>query len=248
MLPVLIRMGPGSADWKSCLWLGLTAGPGYAAFTYTGLVYAPAAHGAALTAGMLPLFTIVIGAFAGVVQITWVRVLGLTLMVLATLMFFLDGSDGANGTAWFGDLLLLGGPMVWSFYTLRVQSLKLDAIRATAIVSVFGFLMFAPIYGLIGQPRHLVEAGAMSSVSQGIFHGWIVVVGSLTLFTHAVRTLGPAVTTLATATVPAIVAIAAAVLLSEPFTWRTAAGVGFDAAGLVCVSIALMRASRTQPS
>ncbi|MDA8746453.1 DMT family transporter [Rubripirellula amarantea] len=244
MIPVLLRIGLGGLSWKTCCLLGLTAGPGYTAFTYTGLLYAPAAHGSALTAGMLPLFTIALGVWMGVAKVTPIRLVGLCLMLLAVFAFFLDGRDPSRSEAWIGDLLLLGGPMMWSIYTVRVQALKVDAIRATAIVAVFGCLQFLPVYFLFGDSQRLVEAGPFAVLYQGIFHGWIVVVGSLTLFTYAVRSLGSVVTTLATSTVPGITAVAAVFLLSEPLTGASMVGVALDAAGLVCVAVAMARAAK----
>ncbi len=244
MGPVLWRLGRGGLRWRDCWALGLTAGPGYAAFTYFGLSLAPAAHGSALTAGMLPLFTMLLGAAVGVTKLTPLRWLGLTLMVSAAGMFFLDGRDPSRQLAWLGDLLLLGGPMMWSIYTLRVRTLGVDALRATAVVSVFALLLYLPVYAAFGHPARLAEAGWLNALGQGVFHGWVVVVGSLTLYTYAVKTLGPASTTLATATVPGVTAAAGVVLLHEPLTAASVAGVALDAAGLVCVALAMRHTAR----
>ncbi|TWT80161.1 EamA-like transporter family protein [Planctomycetes bacterium CA13] len=244
MAPVLWRIGLGGLRLRTCFLLGLAAGPGYTALTYTGLSFAPATHGSALTAGMLPLFTILLGAAVGITKVTPVRVVGLSFMVLATFFFFLDGVEPSRGQAWIGDLLLLGGPLMWAIYTVRVQQLGVDALRATSIVSVFGLILYLPIYMIFGDAQRLLDAGAGTLAVQGIFHGWIVVVGSLTLFTYAVRSLGGAITTLATATVPGITAVAAAILLNEAFTTTSLMGVTLDATGLVCVAIAMMRAAQ----
>lgn len=241
MLPLIVRRGLGGISIGNCFVLGGLAGPLYTSFTYTGLVYAPAAHGAALTAGLLPLFTIGIGTVLGITKLGPARIVGLGLMMLATVAFFVDGHSADHPDAWFGDCLLIVGPLLWSIYTLRVQSMQMDAIRATAIVSCFGFLIFAPIYALFGDPSGLSEAGLSGCLMHGIFQGWVVVVGSLTLYTYCVRSLGPAVTTLATAAVPGMTAIAAAFVLDEPLSGVTTIGVALNAAGLIAVAYALKR-------
>ncbi len=194
---------------------------------------APAAHAAALTAGMLPLFTAVFAVAAGIATLTRRRVLTLSLLLLAAAAFFVDGSRGLNPGAWRGDLLLVCAPATWAVYTLRMQRANVGAVRATAVVAVSGLLWFLPAYAVFGEPSRLVAAGAGPVLVQAIFHGAVVVVGSLFLYTHAVRELGAATVTLAVAAVPGVSALAAAAVLGEPLTGWILLGIALSAAGLV---------------
>jgi drug/metabolite transporter (DMT)-like permease len=248
MLPWLFKHGLGGLGWKDILLLSITAGPGYTGFTYVGLSMAPAAHGAALTAGMLPFFTILLGRAFGVVRIGPWRAAALSLMCMGATAFFLDGFESDLPNVWLGDLLILGGPFVWSIYTLRMKAIRVSAMRATALVSVFGCLLFLPIYPFIGETERLVQAGPISVLGQGIFHGWLVVIVSLFLYSHAVRTLGGATTTLATATVPAITAIGAALLLNEVMSTASTAGVVFAGLGLTFTALAARRDAKLKAS
>ncbi len=240
MLPVLLRMGLGGIGWKDCLILALTTGPGYAYFTYNGLSYAPAAHGAALTAGILPIFTTLFAFWAGQLKHpSFGRLIGLGVIVLAASCFIIDGLSGEAEQVWLGDLMLMCGPLLWAIYTVRVTKLQVDPVRATAIVSVFGCLIFLPVYAIWGEPSRLLEVPLSSLVFQGFWHGVVVVIGSLTLYTYAVHKVGQGLTTAGTSTVPAVTAISAWLILGESLSSLLIVAVILAAIGLITVSCAI---------
>ncbi|MEM6886493.1 MAG: DMT family transporter [Verrucomicrobiota bacterium] len=240
MLPVLWRMGLGGIGWKDCLILALTTGPAYALCTYHGLRFAPAAHGAALTAGILPVFTTLFAYWAGQLQRpSSGRLIGLGIIVLAAICFIVDGLSGEFEQVWLGDLLLMCGPLLWAIYTVRVKKLQVDPVRATAIVSVFGCLLFLPIYVIWGEPSRLLEVPVSSLLFQGFWHGVVVVIGSLTLYTYAVHKVGQGLTTAGTSTVPAVTAISAWLILGESLSPLLMAAVVLAGIGLITVSCAI---------
>lgn len=242
MLPVLLRIGLGGICLKDCLLLALAAGPCYVLLTYNGLRFAPASHGSALTAGVLPLFTTVFACWLGQLRHpSKMRWLGLGLVLSATTCFFYDGLTEAGELVWLGDLLIIGGPIVWAVYTVHVTKLNVTSVRATAIVSTFGLACFLPIYCLWGEPQRLVQASIFDVLSQGIWHGAVVVIGSLTLYTYTVRKLGPSNTTMGTAAVPAVTAVSAHFFLSERLTELVAIGVVLNASGLIVFAKAIVR-------
>ncbi len=239
--PVLWRMGWGGVPVRTALILAATAGPGYVAFTYNGLQYAPAAHGAALTAGMLPLFTAALAWLLGADRLTRLKLIGLVLMVSAAGLFFLHGFGLPAQNVWLGDLLLLGGPAVWAIYAVTLRGQGLHPVRATAFVATLGFCMFVPMYLVMGEPARFLDTPLPAILLTGVFHGWVVVVLAMTLFTHAIRTLGPASTTLATAAAPGATAIGAWFVLGEALTPLIAAGIVLEAIGLLFVAASIAR-------
>ncbi|MEM1158286.1 MAG: DMT family transporter [Verrucomicrobiota bacterium] len=240
MLPVLWRIGLGGIGWEECLILALTTGPGYAICTYHGLRYAPAAHGAALTAGILPVFTTLFACWAGQLRHpSRGRMVGLVIIVLAASCFIVDGLSGEARQVWLGDLLLMCGPLLWAIYTVRVTKLQVDPVRATAIVSVFGCLLFLPVYTIWGEPSRLLQVPLSSLLFQGFWHGIVVVIGSLTLYTFAVHKVGQGLTTAGTSTVPAVTAISAWLILGESLSSLLIVAVILAAIGLITVSRAI---------
>jgi len=240
MFPVLLRIGLGGLSLRDSLVLAITTGPAYALFTYHGLRFAPAAHGAALTAGILPVFTTLFAYLTGQLKYPSIgRLLGLAVIVLAAGCFIVDGFSDAAELVWLGDLMLMCGPLLWAVYTVRVTKLRVDPMRATAIVSVMGCLLFLPIYGIWGDASRLMEVPLRELFFQGFWHGVVVVIGSLTLYTFAVRKIGQGITTAGTATVPAVTALSAWLILGESLSPLMMVGVILAAAGLITVSRAI---------
>lgn len=252
MTPVLIRKGWRGLSWSTILLIAFCAGPGYATFAYAGLEFAPSSHGAALTAGMLPLFTTALAVWMKQTKLTGFLITGLVLILSAAFAFFLDGLQGAGDLIWLGDLLLICGPALWAVYTVKIKQEKIDAFHATAIVSVIGFLIYLPIYFAVGTPQQLLTTDWQILLAQGLFHGIIVVVFALTLYSHAVTNLGPAITTMSLSIVPGVTAIAAWFILQEPFSQWSRWGVLLDGFGIICVVLAAreqrrIRAKETIP-
>ena len=57
LLPFVIRHGLSGLSWRQAATLAFLGGLGFALFAYTGFWLAPAAHGAVLLHGTLPLWT-----------------------------------------------------------------------------------------------------------------------------------------------------------------------------------------------
>lgn len=241
MAPLLVVRGFGGLSWRTMLVITFCAGPGYASLAYFGMSLAPASHGAALTAGMLPLFTTLLAVFLKLTKPTLPLFAGLGLLVAAAGAFFVDGLGDTSTRTWLGDLVLIMCPAIWAVFTVIVKQQNLKPLHATAIVSVLGFFLYLPIYAVMGSPETLVETSPLVLLSLGLFHGVLVVVIALTFFSYAVVTLGPAITTLSLSTVPAFSTLGAYWLLGEPMTQWSVLGVALDGVGIVFVYLAARR-------
>jgi len=244
LAPVLWRMGLKDTPWWAVIVITLGAGPGYVAFAYSGAALAPASHVATLTAGVLPLFTTLLTLMLKLERITRLKWIALSLIVGGAAFFLLDSANGATASGadhtrmWLGDLLLMGGPLMWAFFTVTVRALGINPFRSTAIISVFGLLSYGPIYLALGNPAVFLKIDPWITVGQGLFHGIVVVVVALACFTYSVRILGPVLTTLGTAAVPAITTLLAVPLLGEAISGMEAIGVTLDTIGLCLVAVA----------
>ena len=235
-----LRAGLGGAQaLRRGAALTLFAGVGYCALAYSGFFYAPAAHAAVLMPGSLPLWTTLFAVLLLGERLTPPRVIGLALIVAgdllvggASLRAAFDGSQ-----VWRGDLLFLSAAMSWSAYSVLCRRWRVGAVDATLAVA-FGCLVSAvPLYALAVQAgwveSRLAAAPWSEIVFQGLFQGALSMIVAGIAFTQVVATFGPVKTTMMTAVVPVLAALAAVPLLGEPLG---ASALG----GLVCVTLGLL--------
>ena len=231
--------------------VGLFGGLLYALVAYNGFVFAPAAHASVLLPGSMPLWTALLAALILHDHITAVRALGLGLIVLGDLMVggasLLRALDG--GEVWKGDLLFMLGATCWATYSVLARHYRLDAVRATIAITAFAFVIYVPIYSLLllshvltGQ---LFTAPWQELLFQAGFQGWGSVVISGISFTKMIQYFGPVRSTMITALVPGLSALAAVLLLGEPLTWNLSVGLVLVTLGILFgVRAATARATR----
>ena len=219
--------------------LTLTAGVGYCALAYTGFFYAPAAHAAVLMPGSLPLWT---AAFAMLLlgeRLAPARLAGLFLIVGGGLL--VAGSSllaaAGNGDTWKGDVLFLAAGACWSLYGVLCRRWQVDASRATLAVAFGSLIGGALPYGLAVAAglvnSHLALAPWREILFQAVYQGGVTMLIAGWAYTQVVQTFGPLRTTMLTALVPVLAALAAVPLLGEPLS-------GAALAGLACVTAGLL--------
>lgn len=247
MLPVLLRYGLGSLYFYQAVTLGCFAGLGFALLVYHGFSFAPAAHGAILLPGTLPLWTALLSIFVLAEPLGRRRILSLGLIAsgVAALAVEAFQGQGLEG-AWRGDLLLSGACLSWAVYTVLARRWQADPIRTTAFTAVLTAVAFLPVY-LVALPSGLHRAGLFELLWQGFYQGICAVVLALFFFTTAVKHLGAATTTIVTAVVPASVTLGAVVLLGEPVTPIALVGVGLVTLGMLATVAVLFERRRPVP-
>ena len=224
---------------RQTLVTGVLGGLLYAMLAYSGFVFAPAAHASVLMPGSLPLWTALLAVVVLGDRITPVRALGLALIVGgdllvggASLLHALDGSG-----VWRGDVLFMTASFVWSSYSVLVRRYALDAVRATIAITAFAFLTYVPVYTALlllhRVPGHVLTAPLHDVSFQMLFQGVGSVVISGITFTKMIQYFGPVRSTMITAVVPGLSAIAAALILGEPLVWNLLAGLALVTSGIV---------------
>lgn len=219
--------------------LAAVAGVGYCAFAYTGFFFAPAAHAAVLLPGSLPLWTAVFAVLLLGDRLTAPRVAGLALIVVGDLLVggssLLHAFDG--GDLWKGDLLFLGGSACWALYGVLCRRWRVGAVDATLAIAMGCLVSYVPLFaagaaaGLFTS--HLDAAPWREIAFQAVFQGGFSMLIAGWAFTQVVTTFGPVRTTMMTALVPGLAALAAVPLLGETL--------GVPAlGGLVCVTCGLL--------
>lgn len=211
----------------------------FSMLSYSGFFFAPAAHASVLMPGSLPLWTTLLAWLLLQQSITKVRAVGLICIVLGDLLVggssLLKAFEG--GEVWKGDLMFMCAACCWSLYTVIVRKEGLDAVRATMAVTAFSCVSFLPIYSLLAWlsviPSHLGDAPWQELLFQAIYQGIGSVVISGITFNVMVRHYGPVRSTMMTAVVPALSALSAVVVLSEPMHWNLIAGLALVTCGIL---------------
>jgi drug/metabolite transporter (DMT)-like permease len=219
--------------------VGVFGGLLYAMLAYSGFVFAPAAHASVLMPGSLPLWTALLAVLFLGDRITPTRMVGLVLIVVGDLLVggasLLHAFDGSG--VWRGDLLFISASLVWSTYSVMARKYALDAVRATIAITALGFVVYVPVYtalvALGWVTGHIGTAPVRDVVFQMVFQGVGSVVISGITFTKMIQHFGPVRSTMITALVPGLSAIAAALFLGEPLQWNLLAGLALVTTGIL---------------
>lgn len=224
VLPILALRGLPRLPWRRALVVLALAGFGFPLGIYAGYQFAPAAHGAVISAAGLAVITALLAALLGQGGLGARKLLSLGLVVLGGALLAALGGAAAPG-AWRGDLLFLAATAGWAVYTVLVRRWGLQALEVTVVIGLLAAPLFLPIWWL-WLPSGMAQAGWGVILFQMLFHGTGATVVAMVLFTRAVHGLGPGPTTMIGAVVPALAALAAWPLLHEalaPLGWLAVA-------------------------
>lgn len=208
----------GALNFKRAFILAMFGGIGYATFAYSGFMFAPAAHGSVLLPGALPFSTMLIAMVLLDEKLSPRKALSLGVILCGIVLIGWSGFTVADAAgAWRGDLLFLCASSSWAVFTVlarKWQITPMDGVLATCIICACVYL---PVYALF-LPSKLASATWGAILFQGVYQGMLAVVIAMLCFTHVVRVFGPIKTTMFTALVPGVSAMAAVPLLGELLT------------------------------
>jgi drug/metabolite transporter (DMT)-like permease len=240
MLPVLLRYGLAGVNARSAVALALFGGLGFALCAYAGFASAPAAHGAVLLHGTLPLSTYVL-ARTGTGSSARPRIHGVLIIVIGILVMAAESAGQNSPKQLLGDCALLLASFSWSAYGLLAHRMALPPAHSASIVAVLSMCAYLPFFLLLPQSG-LASATWRELLAQGLFQGVLIGVVSIFTYSKAVATIGATRTALLTAAVPCVTTLAAGSILHEAVSAPVLLGVGLVTAGMV-VSLRSVRRS-----
>jgi drug/metabolite transporter (DMT)-like permease len=207
-------------DIKVMVLFALFGAIGYACFVYSGFRLAPAAHGAVLAPGCLPLAT-------AIVAWLWfkkkpnrkqmIALLGIGIGILMIATDSLSAQGHLTGWQLVGDLLFICAAFSWAVFTVLLRENPMPPLTATVSTVLAGALMYLPVWWLF-LPSTLSFAPAHEIAMQALYQGVLVVFVALITYAHAVRQLGPQIVALTLGMVPVLASLGAVPLLDEPLS------------------------------
>ena len=232
-------LGLSPLPLRTTVQVGFFGGLLYAMLAYSGFVFAPAAHASVLMPGSLPLWTALLAIVVLGDRMTPTRALGLAFIVGGDLMVgggsLLHALDGSG--VWRGDLLFMAASFVWSIYSVLARRFALQAVQATIAITVFAFFAYVPLYTALlllqWVPGQVLQAPWPTVGFQMLMQGVGSVVISGISFTRMIQHFGPVRSTMITALVPGLSAIAATIFLGEPLVWNLVAGLALVTIGIL---------------
>lgn len=250
-----LRRGLGGPDaWRRGAALAASAGVGYCLLAYSGFFFAPAAHAAVLLPGSLPLWTALVAAALLGERITPARAAGLALILAGDALVgghsIVQALQG-EGAAWKGDLLFLAASACWAVYGVLCRRWRVGAIDATLAIAGGCVVSYVPLYAALvasgAVPSGLATAPWPEIAFQAVYQGGFAMLIAGIAFTQVVATFGPVRTTMLTAIVPVLAALAAVPLLDEPLSPAALGGLACVTAGLLLglrAAVPALRAAR----
>jgi drug/metabolite transporter (DMT)-like permease len=229
LLPVLVRHGFANVAPRQAAALALTGGVGFAACAYAGFALAPAAHGAVLLHGTLPLTTYLL---ARAIGCPVRRNAGLAVIALGVAVIAADGALGGTPEQWLGDGALLLASFSWSAYGLLARRLALRPEHTASIVAVLS--MAAALAAFVALPGlRFSPAGWREWLFQALFQGVLIGAVSTYVFTTAIARLGPQRMSALAAAVPCVTTLGAVVVLGESPSLLVLTGVALVTSGVL---------------
>jgi drug/metabolite transporter (DMT)-like permease len=225
--------------------LGLVGNTAYQLFFILGLARTTAANSALILA-TVPAWVAMMGTLIGVERVKPGGWLGIGLSLVGIVLIVWGGKQQAQlefgGATLLGDLLILGGTLCWSIYTIASRPMlrHYPAIRMTAFTSVVGVIPFIllSLPWLIQANLAAISLPAWSAI---IYSGVFSITLSYLFWNYGVSKLGSARTAFYSNLTPPLALVAAWLLLGETMTWPQLIG------GLLALIGVVLARRYTQP-
>jgi len=229
------------ADLPIILGVTSTSVVGYNILFLYGVTLAPASHGAVITPGLIPIFTLALGRILYREAIRWRQGLGV-LVCLVGLALVVGPAFAGDPQALTGDLMYGTAALLWASYTIlgRKVTERFHVAAITCLSGLLGALVFLPL-GFLDP----VGFGALASASPRALVG-LAYLGSLgtalgfVLFYLSVQRIGSARASAYTVLVPIF-----GVSLTVPILGESLEPISFVGAAIVIGGLWLTQSRST---
>ncbi|WP_159346742.1 DMT family transporter [Roseomonas harenae] len=221
-------------DWREGCILACCQGTPLAALIAMGLIYAPAAHGAALTLGLMPAITLLLGLIGGRHPARHAWAGAAVIAAGAILLTLLD--LGAGGSALIGHGMFVVAAVMGGIYFMRLRGSGFSAMEGAAFVAVLSGLGGVVVLALTGGVSHFLRIAPETLMVQAVFQGLLVGVLTMVAMNRVIALLGSTEATVCLSLVPAMAALFAIPVLGEVPTVTEAIAIGAMVVGALLSS------------
>ncbi len=235
LLPAFLRSArsiPPRA-WREGAVLSACWGAPFVLLLSWGIQLSSAAHAAAITPSMMPVFAGVIGWAVLRDRPGPLRWLGFALISAGVIALSATlSTPGRPWDAWTGNAALLAAAGLWAVYTLRVRRAGLTPLQAAALVCLYSSAAYLPVYALSGVSR-LGLAPWPEVALQALYQGALVSGVSIIAYNRAIALIGPGAASAIVSLVPVMATLLAIPVLGERPTAFTTVAVVVIVAGVL---------------
>ncbi len=192
LLPLFLRGSIGDLNgvgWWRGIVLAILSGPGITIISYSGFLLVPLAHAGVIQPSCAALFGILLAAFVLKERLTASRILG-ALTIVAGLVVIGGEALATIGTHGFlGDLMFVVTGAFFATFGMLLRRWRIDAIRATVVVSVLSLVLIPIQWAFVGFER-MISLGVWENLLQAVTQGILSGPAAIYLFTRSVVLLG----------------------------------------------------------
>lgn len=222
------------ATWARLILLGVV-GHGLYQYCFIIGISQTRAGNAALIVAAAPAFIAIASRLRGLERIRRMTIAGIALSILGVVLVILGSarSPGVSQATLIGDLLIFGGVICWTIFTVGLQPFTrtLDPIQISGITMIGGLipLLILTAPNIVRQDwAHVGAAGWGAAIYSSVIS---MVIGYL-LWYRGLKILGPTRTGVYLNIQPVVALLVAWIFLSEiPTLWQ-AVGMGTIASGI----------------
>jgi len=192
LLPLFMRDSMADLNgvgWTRGIVMAILSGPGISIICYSGFLLVPLAHAGLIQPSCAALFGILLAAMALKEPVSSYRLLGALTIVggLVVIGGEAVASIGAYGIA--GDLMFVVTGAFFATFGMLLRLWRIDAIRATVVVSVLSLVLVPIQWAFIGFER-MMALGVWENLLQAVAQGILAGPAAIYLFTRSVVLLG----------------------------------------------------------
>jgi drug/metabolite transporter (DMT)-like permease len=225
-LPSVLARGArdlNGVGWGRGATLALLGGPGQAVMSTTGFLLVPLAHGGVIQPSCAALTGMFLAAAVLRERLPPVRIWGAVAIVagLAVIGREALATIGAHGL--LGDLTFATAGVMFAIFALLLRLWRIEAMRATAIVSVLT-LFYVPVHAVAFGFERMIAVGWAENLLQAVVQGVFSGPTAIYLFARSVVLLGVSRAAVFPSLVPGFTLLVGYVALGEQPTLAQLAG------------------------
>lgn len=250
LLPAFLRSARSipRAAWREGIVLAACWGAPFVLLLSWGIQLTSAAHAAAITPSMMPVFAGVIGWAVLRDRPGRLRWLGYAIICAGVVALpAMRHTAERPWDAWAGNAALLAAAGLWAVYTLRVRRAGLTPLQAAALVCLYSSAAYLPVYALSGVSR-LGQAPWQEVALQAFYQGGLVSGLSIIAYNRAIALIGPGAAASVVSLVPVMATLLAIPILNEWPTPLTTAAVAAIVAGVLLAARTPRPAALLEPA